>query len=102
MKTLKFFRVLLIAVAFICAAPVLSVAADGSAPIAHRQEQINRLQNRLEEIREMDVKKLSREDKKALRKEVRTIKKEMKALSGGVYISVGAILLIALLLILLA
>jgi hypothetical protein len=37
-----------------------------------------------------------------LRGEVKQIKKEMKALSGGVYISIGALILIALLLILLA
>lgn len=52
-------------------------------------------------FQKIDRSTLSRAERKALRVEVRSIKKEMAALSGGVYISVGAILLIALLLILL-
>ncbi|MGC1241189.1 MAG: hypothetical protein WA874_06365 [Chryseosolibacter sp.] len=59
------------------------------------------LQNRLEEIKAIDKKELSRDEKKALRHEVKEIKKELAAISGGVYLSIGAILLIALLLILL-
>lgn len=59
------------------------------------------LQDRLEEIKSLDKRDLSRGEKKALRREVREIKKELAAISGGVYLSVGALLLIALLLILL-
>jgi hypothetical protein len=59
------------------------------------------LQHRLEEIKTIDKKTLSNDDKKALRREVREIKKELAAISGGVYLSIGAIILIALLLILL-
>jgi hypothetical protein len=59
------------------------------------------LQNRLEEIKLMDRKELSKAEKKMLRSEVKQIKKELAAISGGVYLSVGAIILIALLLILL-
>ena len=59
------------------------------------------LQNRLEQIDAMDKTELSRSDKRVLRKEVKEIKKELAAMSGGVYLSVGAIILIALLLILL-
>jgi hypothetical protein len=65
------------------------------------EETINRLTKRLEEINAIDKSTLSKSEKRALRGEVKMIKKEMKAVSGGVYISVGAILLIALLLILL-
>ena len=49
----------------------------------------------------MDKHTLSRSEKKVLRREVREIKKELAAISGGVYLSIGAIILIALLLILL-
>lgn len=56
--------------------------------------------NRLEEIKEMDKSDMNSSEKKELRKEVRAANKELKALGGGVYLSVGAILLIALLLIL--
>ena len=59
------------------------------------------LEQRLEAIRAMDKSALSVTEKKALRKEVKEIKKEMAVTSGGIYLSVGAALLIALLLILL-
>jgi hypothetical protein len=51
----------------------------------------------------MDMKTLNSAEKKELRKEVRTIKSDIKAINngGGVYISVGAAILIVLLLILL-
>jgi hypothetical protein len=62
---------------------------------------VARLTERLEEIKAMDHKSMTRAEKKALRKEVREIKQEMAAVSGGVYISVGAIIIILLLLILL-
>lgn len=58
------------------------------------------LLKRLEDIKGMDKSEMSRLEKKSLRKEVLGIKKEMKALSGGVYLSVGAIIIIILLLIL--
>jgi hypothetical protein len=58
--------------------------------------------NRLEEIKEMDKSSLKSSEKKELRKEVREIKKNLKAIgNGGVYLSVGAIIIIILLLILL-
>ena len=76
-----------------------------AAPVVDPVEQkaeVQRLQNRLEEIKSIDKSKLSKEEKKALRGEVKAIKKELKVISGGVYLSVGAILLIVLLIILLA
>ncbi len=59
------------------------------------------LEQRLEEIRNIDRSEMTRLEKKGLRKEVKAIKKEGKGLSGGVYLSVGAIIIIILLLILL-
>lgn len=55
--------------------------------------------NRLNEIDAMDKSTMNSVEKRALRKEVRTIKKELS--SGGVYLSVGALLLIIILLIVL-
>jgi hypothetical protein len=49
----------------------------------------------------LDKKNLTHSQKSELRKEVRTIKKQMRELSGGIYISVGALILIILLLIIL-
>jgi hypothetical protein len=57
---------------------------------------------RLEEIKAMDVKSMSKKEKKELRAEVKSIKREMRSINdGGVYISVGGIIIILLLLILL-
>ncbi|MEL7589343.1 MAG: hypothetical protein AAGU19_21695 [Prolixibacteraceae bacterium] len=65
---------------------------------------------RLKEIKAMDISTLKPEQKKELRKEVRSIKSELKANSestaiegrqGGFFISVGAAIIIALLLIIL-
>lgn len=100
MKTINVLRSLLIIAILAIAAPGVS-AAPVSDPI-EQKEQLQRLENRLEEIKAIDKKKLTKEQKQALRGEVKQIKKEMKAISGGVYLSVGAIILIALLIILLA
>ena len=59
-----------------------------------------KLINRLEEIKAMDRSNMTRSEKRALRKEVRGIEKELKTTGGGVYLSVGAIIIIILLLIL--
>jgi hypothetical protein len=62
---------------------------------------VQQLLQRLEEIKGMNKSELTRLEKKSLRKEVTGIKKEMKEIKGGVYLSVGAIIIIILLLILL-
>jgi hypothetical protein len=59
------------------------------------------LEVRLNEINEMDKTALTPTEKRELRKEVRSIKKQMSELGGGVYISVGAIIIILLLVIIL-
>jgi uncharacterized membrane protein YidH (DUF202 family) len=70
-------------------------ATEPENPVARQ------LLHRLEIIKGMDKSEMTRLEKKNLRKEVREIKKELKPISGGVYLSVGAILIIVLLLILL-
>ena len=57
------------------------------------------LLSRLEEINEMDKSDLTHSEKRELRKEVRQIDKTLNG--GGVYLSVGAIIIVILLLILL-
>ena len=56
--------------------------------------------SRLYEIHQMDKTHLSANDRKALRKEVKSIKTKMTEMKGGVYLSVGAVIIIILLLIL--
>ena len=65
---------------------------------AEQKVQLERITNRVEEIKAMDKSNLSRAEKKELRKELRTMKKEARAMGGGVYLSVGAIIIIILLL----
>lgn len=84
------------------ASPASAFYGNPTSPIETPEQKAERLVHRLEEIREMDTKSLSRVEKRALRKEVKTIKKEMAQISGGVYISIGAILVILLLILLLA
>jgi len=60
------------------------------------------LEFRLNEINTMDKSNLQSSEKKDLRKEVRSIKHQLNELGGGgVYISVGALIIIILLLIVL-
>jgi hypothetical protein len=59
------------------------------------------LLQRLEEIKGMNRSELTRLEKKNLHKEVKGIRNQMKKISGGVYLSAGAVIIIILLLILL-
>jgi len=79
-------------------APVLPQTNSTTVP---ENPAARQLLQRLEIIKGMDKSEMTRLEKKNLRKEVREIKKELKAISGGVYLSVGAIIIVILLLILL-
>lgn len=59
------------------------------------------LELRLQQIDKMDKSALNHSEKKALRKEVRSIKEQLAANGGYIYISVGAAIIIVLLLIIL-
>jgi len=56
---------------------------------------------RIDEINAMDKIGMTASEKKQLRKEVRATKKRVNELGGGVYVSVGALIIILLLLIIL-
>lgn len=64
------------------------------------EEEINRLMNRVEEIRDMDKSSLTTVEKSELRTELKTIKKNLKENGGYVYIGVGTLIIIILLIIL--
>jgi DNA gyrase/topoisomerase IV subunit A len=101
----------LLALLLLCltfAGPVQAVTIDpkpkSEKPAELTPEQIARLEaikSRAEEIKAMDKSNLTKAERKALRKELKDMKKEAKAMRGGVYLSVGAIIIIVLLLILL-
>jgi hypothetical protein len=83
---------------------IAATAAESSSLVATKpaeSEEAKVLLLRLDEIKTIDMTELKASEKKNLRKEVRSIKRELREVSGGVYLSVGAILLIALLLIIL-
>ena len=69
-------------------------------PSEWKEMEANRLTNRLLEIKAMDKSSLTAPEKRALRNEVKEIKR-VQSRSGGVYLSVGAVIIIILLLIIL-
>lgn len=104
MKTINFFKTTFLLILLTLVIPFTSnavVEKPDPANEAANKAEVQRLENRLNEIKAIDHKSLSKSERKALRKEVREIKREVNAISGGVYISVGALILIILLLILL-
>lgn len=65
-----------------------------------QKAQLEKITNRVEEIKAMDKSHMSRAERKELRNELKAMKKEARAMGGGIYLSVGAIIIIILLLIL--
>jgi len=65
------------------------------------QERLTEIETRVEEIKEINLSDLDNEERRALKKELKELNKEAKQVGGGVYISVGAIILILILLIVL-
>jgi len=105
MTTKKMLRVVPLALLLAIAIPANSVivapkAAHSTSSPTTEDPRAQQLLQRLENIRDMNKSSLTRSEKKDLRKEVKEIKKEMKAIKGGVYLSVGAIIIVILLLIL--
>lgn len=102
----KFF--LLLSVVFLGSMlSINNVYATATDPVSETElsakdaERAKILNDRLNEINEMDRSALTRAEKRELRKEVRSINEELQQLSGGVYLSIGAIIVVLLLLILL-
>jgi len=83
--------------------PNQSMATATPVPVGIELVQSEKTRNilaRLEEIKSMDKTSLTAAEKRSLRKEVRASKRQMNS-SGGVYLSVGAVIIIILLLIIL-
>jgi hypothetical protein len=77
------------------------VKPNTSEPAKEIPANVQVMLNRLDEIKAMDKSDLTSEEKKELRKETKAIKSAVTANGGGVYLSVGAVILIVLLLIIL-
>lgn len=67
---------------------------------AQKAARMEEIKTRVNEIKAMDKSELSRDERKALKKELKDMNKEARTMKGGVYLSVGAIIIIILLLIL--
>lgn len=65
-----------------------------------KKVRLEEIETRVTEIKEMDKTTLSRTERRALKKELKEMNRESKVIGGGVYLSVGAIIIIILLLIL--
>ena len=78
-----------------------TISAGSSTSKSAEAAHANTLLSRLFEIKKLNKLELNSSEKKQLRDEVSGIKGELKELGGGVYLSVGAIIVIILLLILL-
>ncbi|MEP5613099.1 MAG: hypothetical protein ABJP45_12665 [Cyclobacteriaceae bacterium] len=78
-----------------------SASNDSKNPTEAPSQRVVELTERVNEIKEINLKELERKEKKALKSELKTIEKELKAngLDSKVSISIGAIIIILLLLI---
>ncbi len=65
------------------------------------EAEAQKLTSRLDEIKAMDASSMTRKQKRELRHEVNAINETLHTKSGGVYVSVGALIIIILLLIIL-
>ena len=104
MKTISNLKRMTLLLALAIVLPIQTFAMDSSTlPVNEPKTEeayAAKLVHRLEEIKAMDRSNMSRTEKKALRQEVKGIKKELATAGGGVYLSVGAIIIVILLLIL--
>jgi hypothetical protein len=96
---ISFTIILLLAVSPLQLSAKSEISSTSEDPISNKT---NILLTRLTEIKEKTKSSLTSVEKKALKKETRSIKRELKKLDGrgGIYISVGAVIIIILLLIL--
>ena len=104
MKAVGIIKSFVVAIILFVASPSFASVPNAVAPttpVETPDEQIARLTRRIEEIRDMDKSNMSRAERKALKNEVKEIKDQVKATGGGVYLSVGALILVIILLIVL-
>ncbi len=100
MNLKKLIPVLLMSMCITLVSPVIaSNGTPGTTTEVPKEVLKNQIETRLVEIRDMDKTNLTSSEKKDLRNEVKDLKKQAR--NGGIYLSVGAIIIVILLLILL-
>lgn len=102
----KFIPCIMAAFLLLAFTPTTLVAVTHSKTVALATRTVesanaNTLLSRLDEIWAMDRSSLNSSERKNLRKELRSLKSQLAVISGGIYISVGAVIVILLLLLLL-
>jgi hypothetical protein len=103
MKKLSLYAMILLVSLSSFSSPIIAAEKNSKTPTETKavQAEVAKLVTRLETIRAMDKSTLDRSEKRVLRKEVRGIKSELKDKRHGVYVSVGAFIIIILLLVIL-
>ncbi|MDB5263617.1 MAG: hypothetical protein JWQ14_2900 [Adhaeribacter sp.] len=97
-RTLVFTFIMLVSSLAVSAHP--NGAPTEKAPTAQQQQRLLEIENRIQEIKDLDKSKLSKAERKELRTELTGLKKEARK-GGGIYLSTGAVIIVVLLLILL-
>ncbi|PSL00511.1 hypothetical protein [Cecembia rubra] len=97
-KIMWFLSVTLLLTVF---SPVAMAKKDKPELTEEQKERLKEIELRVEEIKAMDFTDLDKSERKEVREELKEMKKEAKELGGGIYLSVGAIIIILLILILL-
>lgn len=102
MKKLFAILALFLSTQLIMAAPINETKnKKGETELTEEQKvRLIEIQERVDEIKAMDFSTMDKEEKKDVRMELKEMKEEAKRAGGGVYISVGAIIIILLILIL--
>lgn len=103
MKKLLAICALFLSIQFVQAAPSNDKESKkGKNELTEAQKiRAEEMHERLDEIKALDFKSMSKEEIKDIRTELKEMKEEAKADGNGLYLSVGAIIIIILLLILL-
>ncbi|MCH7411078.1 hypothetical protein MM239_16855 [Belliella sp. DSM 111904] len=99
-KITYFLSVMFLFTAFAPAAMAKDSKKDQPELTAEEQLRLEEINTRVDEIKAMDFADMSKAERKEVREELKEMKKEAKELGGGVYLSVGAIIIILLILIL--
>ncbi len=103
MKKLLTILALFLSVQMLNAAPIETKGKnnDKTELTEAQKARVTEMENRLEEIKGMDFQSMSKDETKDVREEMKEMKAEARDIGNGVYLSVGALILIVLLLILL-
>ncbi|SNS59151.1 hypothetical protein SAMN06295967_11378 [Belliella buryatensis] len=100
-KIAYFLSVMFLFTAFAPAAMAKDVKKEKSELTAEEQLRLEEINNRVEEIKALDFADMTKAERREVKSELKEMRAEAKAMGNGVYLSVGAIIIILLILILL-